>query len=785
MQNVNGASIKDSLNKYNPSRQECIASNILKISFGANMQTRKIRNREFLHLSINGMSCAGCVASVEKTLKSVVGVDKAEVNFAEHSAMVYGDVSEDELIKAIVLAGYDASLFPEDNNNDGIEQQQQHVKKLMVKSVIAGALGFPLMAVSILDIIPSLSQNPVLWIFIGLLTSYIMWFSGRHFFIGAWTAFKRHDATMDTLIALGTGTAWLYSMLVVLLPSYIPVLAQHAYFETAVIIISFINLGAALELRAKNKTSQAIKQLIGLQAKTARVIRNGVETEIDINDIGLGETIRVRPGEKIAVDGTIIEGETTIDESMLTGEAIPVKKSITDIVAAGTINGNGSFLFQSLRIGKDTLLSQIIELVRRAQSSKPSISILVDKIAAVFVPVVIIISVLTFLAWYHFGGLLEISDTTSYAIVSAMTVLVIACPCALGLATPISIIVGVGKAAQYGILIRNGEALQRASKLDIIVIDKTGTITEGKPDVVAIHTANDVDVIQLLQAAASVDAHSEHPLAAAIVMNARQQDIELLDIKNFSSIPGKGVTAKIAEDTIYVGNSLFIDEKKIDISHYEQSVDELTTKGITPVFVARNQKLLGIIGIADPIKADAKAAVHRFIRKGLLVVMLTGDNLKTAHAVATQVGITQVIADVLPQDKAKHIEKLQEDGLQVAMVGDGINDAPALATAEVGFAIGTGTDIAIESADITLMRGSLHGVADAIEISAATLLNIKQNLFGAFIYNVIGIPLAAGVFYPLLGILLPPIYAGAAMAMSSFTVVSNANRLRWFKTGAK
>ncbi len=749
------------------------------------MKSEQMKNNDALHLSINGMSCAGCVASVEKSLLSVSGVNKAEVNFAEHSAMVYGDFEEQELLKAVKLAGYEASAFPEDSQSDDAEQLQQQFSKLIIKSVVAGLLGFPLMALSLFNIIPSLAESPFLWIAIGFVTSIIMWFSGRHFFIGAWTAFKRHDATMDTLIALGTGTAWFYSMLVVLLPGFVPVLAQHAYFEAAVIIISFINLGAALELRAKSKTSQAIKKLIGLQAKTAHVIRDGVELEIDIKDIGLGETLRVRPGEKIAVDGVILDGQTNIDESMLTGEPIPVSKNIGDNVAAGTINGTGSFLFQSQRIGKDTLLSQIIEMVRRAQSSKPSISKLVDKIAAVFVPIVMIISVLTFVIWYNFGSDLGVSNATAYAVVSAMTVLVIACPCALGLATPISIIVGVGKAAQYGILIRNGEALQRANNLDVIVVDKTGTITEGKPDVVAIHTSENIDVTELLQAAASIDALSEHPLAASIVKNAKQQDIDLLEVSNFKSLSGMGVIGDIANDSIFVGNALLMAEHKIDISPVEESVDNLAVNGVTPVFVARNNLLLGIIGIADPIKADSKAAVHRFIRKGLLVVMLSGDNLKTAHAVATQVGITQVIAEVLPQHKAEHIEKLQKDGLKVGMVGDGINDAPALAIADVGFAIGTGTDIAIESADVTLMRGSLLGVADAIEISTATLRNIKQNLFGAFIYNVIGIPLAAGVFYPVLGILLPPVYAGAAMAMSSFTVVSNANRLRWFKTGEK
>ncbi len=754
-------------------------------SFEVDMRKSDINKTEPLHLSINGMSCAGCVASVEKSLISVSGVEKAEVNFAEHSAMVYGNFVQDELINAVVSAGFGASPFPEDTQDDDSEQQHRHFKTLMIKSIVAGGLGFPLMASSMLGILPPLSHSPLLWLSIGLITSVVMWFSGRHFFIGAWTAFKRHDATMDTLIALGTGMAWLYSLFVILLPSYVPVLAQQAYFEAAVIIISFINLGAALELRAKNKTSLAIKQLIGLQAKTANVIRDGVETEIAITEIGIGETLRVRPGEKIAVDGVIIEGQSSIDESMLTGESIPQMKNSGDSVVAGTINGTGSFLFISQRIGKDTVLSQIIQMVRQAQSSKPSISKLVDKIAAIFVPSVMIISVITFVVWYQLGPQFGMSDASSYAIVSAMAVLVIACPCALGLATPISIIAGIGKAAQYGILIRNSEALQRACKLDAIVLDKTGTITQGKPDVVAVHTADEVDVIELLQVAASVDDHSEHPIATAIVANTKRQDIKFLDITDFESIPGKGVSAKINGNNIFVGNELLMSEQNVIVTQFEQSVETLAFDAITPVFVARNKTLLGIIGVADPIKPDSKAAVHRFIKKGLLVIMLSGDNAKTAHAVATQVGITQVMADVLPQHKAEQIQKLQHDGLHVGMVGDGINDAPALALADVGFAIGSGTDIAIESADVTLIRGSLHGVADAIEISTATLSNIKQNLIGAFIYNVIGIPLAAGVFYPVLGILLPPIYAGAAMAMSSFTVVTNANRLRWFKAGEK
>ena len=613
---------------------------------------------------------------------------------------------------------------------------------------------------------------------IGLLTIMVLVYSGGHFFTGAWKSAKNHNANMDTLIALGTGTAWLYSMVIVANPALVPAMAQHAYFEAAAIIIALINLGSALEMRARGKTSEAIKRLIGLQAKTARVIRDGVEQDIAIEEVGLDETLRVRPGERLAVDGIIIDGHSSIDESMISGEPIPVQKAVGDEVIAGTINKMGGFLFQAKRIGKDTVLSQIIEMVRTAQSSKPAIGRLVDKVAGVFVPSVLIVSVLTFLAWINFGSG---DQVTTLAIVTTMTVLIIACPCALGLATPISIMVGVGKAAEFGILIRNGDALQLAGKLDTVILDKTGTVTEGRPSVTSMVVLDNWSEDQLLQWSASLEQGSEHPLAESIVIAAKDKNMSLLKVAQFSAIAGHGVEAIIEDKPILIGNRKLMHDRNIDISALDDAAHALTLQAQTPMFVAVDDKAAGLISVADAIKPDSMDAIQRMHDIGLKVVLLTGDNQETANAVARQVGIDEVIAEVLPQDKADKVASLQARGERVGMVGDGINDAPALARADVGFAIGSGTDVAIESADITLMRGSLNSVVDAIAISKATVRNIKQNLFGAFIYNSFGIPLAAGVLYPLMGILLNPMIAGAAMAMSSLTVVSNANRLRLFK----
>jgi len=740
---------------------------------------------EAIRLSISGMSCAGCVASAEDALKGVSGVTVANVNFAEHTAIVEGKVTAQALINAIRSVGYNAAELTGVNDDSEKEAaEMKHYRKLLKMSAFAGIVGIPQLVLGFNGALPGFDDigGRLIWLVISVLTLIVLFYAGGHFFSGAWKAAKNHNANMDTLISLGTGTAWIYSSVIIAFPNVVPSMAQHAYFEAAAIIICLINLGAALEMRARGKTSEAIKRLIGLQPKTARVLRNGVEQDIPIENVGLEETIRVRPGERIAVDGVIIEGHSSIDESMLSGEPIPVQKKVGDDVVAGSINKTGSFLFQAKRIGKETALSQIIEMVRAAQASKPAIGRLADKISAVFVPIVLIIAILTFLAWFNFGTSWGVGgEVVTYAIVTTMTVLIIACPCALGLATPISIMVGVGKAAESGTLIRNGDALQQAGRLDTIILDKTGTVTQGKPSVTSIVAVDDWSKDNLLQWAASLEQGSEHPLAEAIVSAANEKKIDLLKVEKFNAIAGYGVEAVLEEKPVLLGNRKLMQNFQVDIAALEMQALKLEQQAQTPMFMAVDNKFVGIISVADAIKADSIAAIQRMHDIGVKVVLLTGDNRITAKAVAKQVGIDEVIAEVLPQDKSDKVAALQAKGQRVGMVGDGINDAPALARADVGFAIGTGTDVAIESADITLMRGSLHGVVDAIGISRATVRNIKQNLFGAFIYNVVGIPVAAGILFPMMGILLNPMIAGAAMAMSSVTVVSNANRLRMFK----
>ena len=624
---------------------------------------------------------------------------------------------------------------------------------------------------------PETNLERISWLVVGILTFGVMYFSGKHFYVGAWKSFKNHSANMDTLIALGTGTAWLYSMVVVFAPDAVPLMARHVYFEATAMIIGLIDLGLALEIKARGKTSEAIKRLIGLQAKTATVVRDNKEVQIGIEQVLFNDIVKVKPGEKIPVDGVVLEGHTSIDESMLTGEPMPAEKAEEDEVVAGTLNKSGMILFRATRVGKDTALAQIINMVKRAQNSKPPIGRLADVISAFFVPVVMITSVLSALAWLNFGP----EPAIAFAIVSATTVLIIACPCALGLATPMSVMVGVGKAAEAGVLIRNGEALQTASKITAMILDKTGTITEGAPKVTDIILAKATDEKDVLQLAASLESGSEHPLAQAIVESALDQDIELLKIEAFNAITGFGVEASCNNKALLFGNDKLMKLKGIDLTGFVEQAQSLAKEAKTPMYFAVDGELAAIIAVADPIKSDSISAIKRLQANGIRVIMLTGDNKETAAAVAKKVGISEFLAEVLPEDKANKVNELQEGGEIVGMTGDGINDAPALALADVGFAIGTGTDVAIESADITLMRGSLHGLADAIAVSKATLRNIKQNLFGAFVYNVAGIPFAAGVLYPFFGILLSPVIAGAAMAFSSLTVVSNANRLRFFK----
>ena len=738
-----------------------------------------------IRLSLSGISCAGCVSRVETALNGVAGVMSANVNFAEHTATVEGDVPVATLIDAVSNAGYGAAeLRDADDESEKEAAEMAHYRRLLSKAAVAAAVGVPLFVFGMSGLLPGLDSDMgrSFWLVVGVLTLGVLVYSGGHFFTGAWTSARNHNANMDTLIALGTGTAWFFSMVIVAWPDWVPTSAQHAYFEAAAIIVALINLGSALEMRARGKTSEAIKRLIGLQPKTARVIRNGVEMDVAIDEVDLDDTLRIRPGERIAVDGDIIEGHSSVDESMLTGEPVPVQKQQGDKVVAGTINKLGTFVFRARRIGKDTALAQIIEMVRAAQSSKPAIGRLADKVSSIFVPTVLIIAVLTFLAWFNFG---PSGQTWTLAIVTMMTVLIIACPCALGLATPISIMVGVGKAAEFGTLIRNGDALQLAGRLDTIVLDKTGTVTEGEPSVTELLVAGNWSENDLLKWAASAEQGSEHPLAAAILNAAMDRGLSLLDAEHFAAIEGRGVVADIEDRQVLLGNRQLMQERGVATGTVEEAAAVLTRNAQTPVFVAVAGELAGVVSIADAIKEDSQAAIQRLHDLGLKVVLLTGDNRETADAVARQVGIEQVVADVLPQDKAAKIASLQEQGERVGMVGDGINDAPALATADVGFAIGTGTDVAIESGDITLMRGSLHGVPDAIDISRQTVRNIKQNLFGAFVYNTLGIPVAAGVLFPFIGILLNPMIAGGAMAMSSLTVVSNANRLRFFTPGGE
>lgn len=734
-------------------------------------------------LIIEGAGCASCVGKIESALKAVPGVENAEMNFAQRTVSVIGNAAASDLLKAVEKAGYNAKLAAAENEDDALAEKEKadqvYYKRLMKETWIALSLGGPLMAYALItgEVNVNTTTERIAWLVVGILTFGVLYFSGKHFFVGAWKSFLNHSANMDTLIALGTGTAWLYSMVVVFFPDAVPDQARHVYFEATAIIIGLIDLGLALELKARGRTSEAIKRLIGLQAKTARVIRDDKELDIAIELVLLNDVVRVRPGEKIPVDGEVVEGHTAIDESMLTGEPMPVEKATGDTVAAGTINKSGSILFKATRVGKDTALAQIINMVKRAQNSKPPIGRLADVISAYFVPVVMIIAVASALTWLNFGP----EPAVAFAIVSATTVLIIACPCALGLATPMSVMVGVGKAAEAGVLIRNGEALQTASKISAMILDKTGTITLGAPKVTDVLVAGEHDEQAVLRLAATLESGSEHPLAMAIVESAQERGIEMGKVSNFNAIAGHGVQADVDGKTLLFGNEKLMRERTIELGDFVEKAQALAAEAKTPMYFAVDNKLAAIIAVADPIKEDSIAAIKRLQHNGIRVVMLTGDNRATAKAVAEKAGIKEFFAEVLPEEKSKKVQELQMEGEVVGMTGDGINDAPALAIANVGFAIGTGTDVAIESADITLMRGSLHGLADAIAVSKATLRNIKQNLFGAFIYNVAGVPFAAGVLYPFLGLLLNPVIAGAAMAFSSLTVVTNANRLRLFK----
>ncbi|MGC3872665.1 heavy metal translocating P-type ATPase [Halomonas sp. GXIMD04776] len=734
-------------------------------------------------LSISGMTCAGCVNTVQKALNAVPGVSHAQVNFGNHTAEVRGSATPEQLIKAVEDVGYGASTIEDLRQAQQTKQEQdaREYRKRLRGSLMALALGVPLMILMFIFHPQPQGWGKLFWLVIGALSLGVLAGPGRHFFVNAWKTFTHHQANMDTLIALGTGAAWLYSMVVVLFSAWLPEVARGIYFEASAMVIGLILLGQALELKAKGRTSDALKRLLDLQSKTARVIRDGQEQEINIDEVREGDQLRVRPGERLPVDGDVVEGSSYIDESMLTGEPDPVSKRVGDEVSAGTVNGRGGLVYRATRVGDDTRLGQITEQVAKAQNSRPPIGKLADQVSAIFVPSVMIIAVITALIWFNFGP----APALTHMLVTATTVLIIACPCALGLATPISTMIGVGKAAEHGVLVRSGEALQTASKLTTLVVDKTGTLTEGKPRVTEAEVLEG-DTHEALGLVAALEQGSEHPLAAALMEYAESQGATAARIDAFESVTGRGVTAKTRDGHfLRLGNAKLLSEAGINLKAGNEIARRLEEQARTVIYLAVDERLTAIFGVSDPLRSDTVAAVKRLQEDGLRIVMLTGDNAHTAAAIAREVGIDDYRAELMPEDKHAEIERRQANGEVVGMVGDGINDAPALARADVGFAIGQGTDVAIESAGITLMRGSLHGIADAIELSRATLSNIKQNLWGAFGYNALCIPIAAGLLYPFTGALLSPVIAGAAMSLSSVTVVSNANRLRLFKTSAQ
>ncbi|MDF7660476.1 copper-exporting P-type ATPase CopA [Erwiniaceae bacterium L1_54_6] len=730
------------------------------------------------HLIIGGMSCASCVSRVEQALQKVPGVSQARVNLGERSALVLGDAQPADLIGAVDQAGYSAEII--DDEQTRRERQQvsarQAMRRFSWQSALALLLGVPMMIWGMLgDNMMLSASNITLWRTLGVITLLVMVIAGGHFYRSAWRSLRHGTATMDTLVALGTGAAWLYSISVALWPEFFPLQARHLYFEASVMIIGLINLGHALEQRARQRASQALERLLDLTPAQARVISDKGETLLPLSEVQPGMVIKLATGDRVPVDGEVDSGEAWCDEAMLTGEAVPQSKQPGDKVYAGTLVQDGTLRFIARATGSHTTLARIINLVRQAQSSKPDIGRLADRISAVFVPVVVAIALLSGLIWYLAGP----QPQLAYTLVIVTTVLIIACPCALGLATPMSVIAGVGRAAELGVLVRDADALQRASEVDTLVFDKTGTLTQGTPQVNDVLLYANWDRQQVLQAAAQLEQGSSHPLAKAII--EATPELPAAEIEQFRTIRGKGVSAKVAGRTLLLGNLALMEAQQVDCAVARDDIERLAAQGATPVLLADEHQLLGLIALRDSLRPESRDALQRLHQQGYQLIMLTGDHEKTARAIAAEAGIDQVIAGVLPEGKAQAIAQLQQQGRKVVMVGDGINDAPALAQADVGIAMGGGSDVAVETATMALMRNDLHCVADALAISRATLRNMRQNLLGAFVYNSLGIPIAAGVLYPFTGMLLSPIVAGAAMALSSITVVSNANRLLRFK----
>ncbi|MBW4510326.1 MAG: heavy metal translocating P-type ATPase [Scytonematopsis contorta HA4267-MV1] len=748
-------------------------------------------------LKLRGMSCASCAKSIEEAISSVNGVNECIVNFGAELATVKYDSRQTNVTaiqKAVDEAGYSAYLLQEQNptaKEDEAEKRRQSretnelTRKVVVSSILSGIIvigSIPMMTGLPVPFIPMWLHNPWLQL---VLTIPIQFWCGLSFYSNAWKAFKRHAATMDTLVALGTSTAFIYSLFPTFFPSFFisQGLRPDVYYEASSVIIALILLGKLLESRAKKQTGEAIRKLIGLQAKTACLIRDGKEIDIPIEEVQIGDVILVRPGEKIPVDGEVVDGTSTIDESMVTGESVPIKKLPGDEVIGATINKTGSFKFKATRVGKDTVLAQIVQLVQQAQASRAPIQRLADQVTGWFVPAVIAAALLTFVIWFNVMGNLTL------ALITTVGVLIIACPCALGLATPTSVMVGTGKGAENGILIKGADSLELAHKIKTIVLDKTGTITQGKPTVTDFITTEGTansNEIKLLQLAASLERNSEHPLAEAVVRYAQTQNVETLhvtslQVKNFEAIAGSGVEGVVDNRLVQIGTQRWMSELDLETQALLKEKERLEYLGKTVIYIAVDCKIQGLMGISDAVKPTSTQAIKALQKLGLEVVMLTGDNQRTAETIAREVGIKRVLAEVRPNQKADTIKTLQSEGKIVAMVGDGINDAPALAQADVGIAIGTGTDVAIAASDITLISGDLQGVVTAIQLSHATIRNIRQNLFFAFIYNVAGIPIAAGILFPIFGWLLNPIIAGGAMAFSSVSVLTNALRLRNFR----
>lgn len=723
-------------------------------------------------LQLIGMTCAACANRIEKKLNSLPGVTKAVVNFATEKATVEYNSAETgikDMIKAVKDMGYNAR---EADRGTGVdrekEEREKEIKRQRNMFVMSALLSFPLVFIMFAEMF-SLHLNEFLMspVFQFLLATPVQFIPGSQFYKGAYHALRNGSANMDVLVALGTSAAYFYSVANTFFTD------GMLYYETSAVLITLILLGKLLEAIAKGRTSEAIKSLMGLQAKTARVVRDGKEEDIPVEEVVEGDIIIVRPGEKIPVDGIIIEGTSTVDESMLTGESIPVDKKEGDEVIGATINKHGSFKFKATKVGKDTALSQIIKIVEEAQGSKAPIQRMADVISGYFVPVVVVIALITFGVWYFFLTPPAGFDNFTWALINFTAVLVIACPCALGLATPTSIMVGTGRGAENGILFKGGEHLEQAHKVNAIVLDKTGTITKGEPELTDV-IAEGYDEDELLKFAASAERGSEHPLGEAIVKGAKEKGVDLVQPENFNAIPGYGIEADIEGKHVLLGNTKLMKKHNINLSHLMAQKEKLEEEGKTAMLVAVDGRAVGIVAVADTVKENSKEAIKAIKDMGIEVIMITGDNERTARAIARQVGIDNVLAEVLPEDKANEVQKLRDQGKIVAMVGDGINDAPALATADVGIAIGTGTDVAMEAADITLMRGDLMGIPASIKLSKATMRNIRQNLFWALVYNSLGIPVAA------MG-LLSPIIAGAAMAFSSVSVVTNALRLKRWK----